>query len=261
MKLLVAVPVFNEQKHAAAVLERLTDISRHPVLVGASDRVELTVLVIDDGSTDATPSLLAHFPVEVIRHATNRGYGHSLQDAFRWARVDGHDWVITMDCDEQHEPAAIPSFVEAIREDDADVVSGSRYLAPPDDAEGSPPPDRRRINTGVTAELNQRLGFKITDAFCGFKAYRTSSLERLSFNVDGYAFPLQFWVQAAAKGLRVKEVPVKLIYNDLNRSFGGPLDDAAKRLEHYRQVLHCELKRWEHELPAEAIAGAECLGS
>ncbi|MEM1072113.1 MAG: glycosyltransferase family 2 protein [Planctomycetota bacterium] len=252
-RVLVAIPVYNEQKHVARVLERLRE--HH-----ADD-----VLVIDDGSTDATPQLLATFPVEVIRHSKNRGYGRSMQDAFRWAAVDGFDWVITMDCDEQHEPESIPAFIEAIDQGDADVVSGSRYLLRPSqqEAEGSPPPDRRAINGLITEELNERLGMGLTDAFCGFKAYRTAAVTRLSLREDGYAFPMQFWVQAAAEGLRVREIPIKLIYNDLSRSFGGPLDDRSIRLAHYRRVLHCELDRCADRLPAAAVEGAEagCQGS
>lgn len=241
MRILVAIPVYNEQKYVHQVLER--------VLEHAPD-----VLVIDDGSTDATPLLLSQFPVEVIRHARNRGYGRSLMDAFRWAAVDGFDWVITMDCDEQHEPASIPDFVEAIKRDDADVISGSRYLAPsPED--DRPPPERRRINTEITGELNQRLGLRITDAFCGFKAYRVAAVRPLMLDVDGYAFPLQFWVQSVAAGLRIAEIPVKLIYKDLNRSFGGPLDNQQVRLAHYRTVLYKELERCADRLPSSASEG------
>ena len=241
MRILVAIPVYNEQKYVHQVLER--------VLEHAQD-----VLVIDDGSTDATPLLLSQFPVEVIRHARNRGYGRSLMDAFRWAAVDGFDWVITMDCDEQHEPASIPDFVEAVKRDDADVISGSRYLAPsPED--DRPPPERRRINTEITGELNQRLGLRITDAFCGFKAYRVGAVRALALDVDGYAFPLQFWVQSVAAGLRIAEIPVKLIYKDLNRSFGGPLDNQQVRLAHYRTVLYKELERCADRLPSSASEG------
>ena len=68
---------------------------------------DFEVVLIDDGSTDRTPMLLSKHPVEVIRHATNRGYGRSMMDMFRWAAVDGFDWLVTMDCDEQHEPAAL----------------------------------------------------------------------------------------------------------------------------------------------------------
>ena len=236
---LIAIPVYNEEQYIDRVIPR--------VLEHADD-----VLVIDDGSTDRTPMLLASHPVEVIRHAHNRGYGHSLQDAFRWAAVDGFDWVVTMDCDEQHEPEAIPVFLDAIANNDADVISGSRYLAPVA-SEDAPPANRRRINMGITEELNTRLGLGITDAFCGFKAYRVARLRDMDLRVDGYAFPMQFWVQAVANDLRVTEVPVKLIYNDPNRSFGGPLDDDEIRLGHYREVLHGELHRFGDRLPEPAL--------
>lgn len=242
---LVAIPVYNEQRHVLRVLELVLQHAPPP----------RQVLVIDDGSTDATPTLLAQFPVEVIRHSKNRGYGRSMQDAFRWAAVDNFDWVITMDCDEQHEPAAIPRFVEAIERDDLDVVSGSRYMETMPDND-NPPPDRRAINGQITRELNERLGLNLTDAFCGFKAYRVEAVKRLTLDVDGYAFPMQFWVQAVAAGLRIGEIPVKLIYNDLNRSFGGPLDDAQIRLNHYRCVLHRELRRCADRLPKRAVADA-----
>lgn len=241
MRTLVAIPVYNEQRYVQQVLER--------VLEHASD-----ILVIDDGSTDATPLLLSQFPVEVIRHSKNRGYGRSLTDAFRWAAVDGFDWVITMDCDEQHEPASIPDFIRAAAADTADVISGSRYLAPtPED--DCPPPERRKINSEITAELNRRLNLSITDAFCGFKAFRVSALRGMKLDIDGYAFPLQYWVQAAALGQRIREIPVKLIYKDLNRSFGAHLDNQQVRLAHYRTVLYKEIEAWADRLPAHALEG------
>jgi glycosyltransferase involved in cell wall biosynthesis len=243
VRTLIAIPVYNEQRYVLRVLDLVVEHAPYPK----------QILVIDDGSTDATPTLLAQHPVEVIRHSRNRGYGRSMQDAFRWAAVDGFDWVITMDCDEQHEPAAIPRFVEAALADDADVISGTRYLVSDLDAD-NPPADRRAINAQITLELNGRLGLSLTDSFCGFKAYRVEALRQLSLDVDGYAFPMQFWVQAVAAGLRIREIPVKLIYNDLNRSFGGPLDDAQVRLNHYRCVLHRELRRCAERLPRLAIA-------
>ena len=229
MRTLVAIPVYNEQKYVTRVLERVRDF--------ASD-----ILVIDDGSTDDTPMLLAKQPVEVIRHATNRGYSHSLLDAFRWARVDDYDWVITMDCDEQHEPESIPRFLEAELTDSFDIISGSRYL-PGSLGEDTPPENRRRINSHITAQLRERLGLPITDAFCGFKAYRVSAIREMDLDVDGYAFPLQFWVQAVKHKLRITEIPVKLIYNDPNRTFGGPLNDDDKRLAHYMDVLESSICR------------------
>jgi dolichol-phosphate mannosyltransferase len=108
-----------------------------------------------------------------------------------------------------------------------------------------PPKERQQINRQVTEELNEVLDYSITDAFCGFKAYRVSALGTYSFDVNGYAFPMQFWVQTAVRSLRVREIPVRLIYNDPNRSFGASLDDPAKRLDHYRSILHSELQRHE----------------
>ncbi len=230
MRTLVAIPVYNEQKYVTRVLD---EVRRY-----ASD-----ILVIDDGSTDDTPMLLAKQPVDVIRHARNRGYGRSLIDAFRWAACYNYDWLITMDCDEQHEPASLPDFFTAQERDDADIISGSRYLVaqPQDDL---PPQDRRSINATVTRWVNERLDLNITDAFCGFKSHRVSGLKKLKLAETGYAFPLQFWVQVAANDLRVSEVPIRLIYKDPNRAFGGHLDDPQHRLSHYRDVFENELARF-----------------
>jgi len=212
------------------------------------------VLVIDDGSTDDTPVLLARQRVDVMRHAHNRGYGRSMQDMLRQARYDGFDWLISMDCDEQHEPDAIPSFVAAMRGAPVDVISGSRYLAAVEDL-SNVPGDRRSINRIITDELNARLDLSLTDAFCGFKAYRTAACERLTLDVDGYDFPMQFWVQAVARGLSIAEIPVRLIYNDPTRTFGGPLSDPVQRLEVYRRTLHREIGRVAGLLPARARTG------
>lgn len=240
MRTLIAIPVFNEQQYVTRVLK---EVRRY-----AND-----ILVIDDGSTDDTPQLVARQPVDAIRHARNRGYGRSLIDAFRWSNCYRYDWLITMDCDEQHEPAALPDFFAAIERDDADVISGSRYLREVDrsrNGHDTPPADRRAINQTITEMVNDRLGLSLTDAFCGYKAYRVSAMKKLQLDEPGYAFPLQFWVQAAANDLRITELPIRLIYNDPNRSFGGPLDDAEHRLQHYRDVFEREAARFGQRFAA-----------
>lgn len=230
MRALVAIPVFNEQRYISRVLTqvlRLTD----------------DVLVVDDGSTDETPAILRENPrVRVIRHEENLGYGRSLMDAFRYAGLEHFDWVITMDCDDQHEPARIPAFIERAEKDDVDIVSGSRYLTTLAGNTGAPE-DRRRINMTITRMINDALDLSLTDSFCGFKAHRVAALERLSLTETGYAFPLQFWVQVVRRGLRVCELPVRLIYHDPGRHFGGQLDDPASRLRHYTDVFTSELRR------------------
>jgi len=230
VNVLIAVPVFNEQRYVADVLSRIRLL--------ADD-----VLVVDDGSTDGTAQVLAATPgIAVIRHPVNRGYGRSLIDAFGYADARGYDWIITIDCDDQHEPDRIPAFIERAGRDDVDIISGSRYMC---DLPGNTaaPDDRRRINREITDLLNQTLGLALTDAFCGFKAYRVAALARMSLSVPGYAFPLQFWVQAARRKLRICELPVRLIYNDPTRHFGGVLDDPDARMQHYLNVFHIEMVR------------------
>ncbi len=230
MRFLVAVPVLNEARYVQRVLSA---IRRH-----ASD-----VLVIDDGSSDATPELLTGIPgISVIRHPENRGYGQSLIDAIAYASRHRYDWLITMDCDEQHEPEQIPGFVAAAARGDADVISGSRYLTshPDDDAA---PPERRHINETINLLFEQILGLSLTDSFCGFKAMRVAEIERLTLDEPGYAFPLQFWVQCMRARLRIRELPVRRIYRDTSRTFPGTLDDPAARLTHYLSVFVRELRR------------------
>jgi dolichol-phosphate mannosyltransferase len=77
----------------------------------------------------------------------------------------------------------------------------------------------------------------LTDAFCGFKCYRVGALRKLNIHEPGYAMPLEVWVQAAAAGLTIVELPVPLIYLDEKRSFGGVLDDGQTRLEYYHLTL------------------------
>jgi glycosyltransferase involved in cell wall biosynthesis len=222
VRFLTALPVYNEASHVDAVLD---EVARY-----AAD-----VLVVDDGSTDATPErLAARNDIKCIRHAGNRGYGAALKSAFNYAIHFRYDVLVTIDCDGQHEPQRIGELVAACR--DADIVSGSRYL---DQGEGksAAPPERRRINELITQELNEQLGLSLTDAFCGFKAYRVEALEKLTITDPGYAMPLELWVQAAHHHLRILEVPVPLIYLEEERSFGGSLDDGQKRLAYYHQVL------------------------
>lgn len=228
MRTLVAIPVYNEVGYAARVLDKVR-------------RFHEQILVIDDGSTDGTAQLLAQRrDIQLLRHTRNRGYGHSLIDAFGYADARGYDWVITMDCDEQHEPEAIPQFLEQIQTDRWDIISGSRYLRGRDDGD-LPPGDRRLINATVTELLNELLNLNLTDAFCGFKAHRVSAMRRLNLTESGYAFPMQFWPQAVRAGLRIAEIPVRLIYNDPTRHFGGSLDDPIHRLQHYLEVLRREI--------------------
>ena len=113
------------------------------------------------------------------------------------------------------------------------------------------------INVTITTILNDLFNLGLTDAFCGFKAHRVSGLRKLHLDVAGYAFPVQLWPQVAAADLRVTELPVRLIYNDPTRHFGGELDDAGNRLKHYLQVLNREVTKLTDRTPEPIGCGCE----
>ncbi len=236
-RFLTALPVYNEVHHVRDVLDQVVQYSPD-------------VLVVDDGSDDGTDAQLgARSDIRMVRHPENRGYGAALMSAFQYALEHRFDYLVTIDCDGQHEPQRIPAFVEACA--NVDLVSGSRYLKRfPGDT--PPPAQRRQINQLITARLNELLGLQITDAFCGFKAYRVSALAQLRLSETGYAMPLELWVQAAHLNWRIIEYPVPLIYLEEKRSFGGTLDDAQVRLEYYNLVLQRSL-----EAVADRFAGAK----
>jgi dolichol-phosphate mannosyltransferase len=223
MEFLTTIPIYNEERYLEGVLNEVRRYSQN-------------ILVVNDGSTDRTTELLARQDgIRVVTHPQNRGYGAALISAFDYARQHSEfDVLVTMDCDGQHEPARIPVLLESMCK--ADIVSGSRYLRD-FRQDSAAPQDRRRINFEITAELNRRFGLHITDAFCGFKAYRRAALEQLRITETGWGMPLQLWVQAARAGMCIKEVAVPRLYLDPNRAFGGVMDDAEQRLAYYRQVI------------------------
>ncbi len=224
MRLLTAIPVYNEERHVAKVLHEVRRYSPH-------------ILVVNDGSTDDTAQLLhSEKNLRIVTHERNLGYGAALISAFEYFLADDFDVLVTMDCDGQHEPARIPVLLEAL-DSQTDIVSGSRYLRDIRQQSLPTPADRLHINQLVTFELNERFGLNLTDAFCGFKAYRRCPLTRLHLTETGWGMPLQLWVQAAWHRLRIKEVAVPRVYLDPHRAFGGVLNDAGQRLAYYRRVI------------------------
>ncbi|MCI0702058.1 MAG: glycosyltransferase family 2 protein [Planctomycetia bacterium] len=222
MRVLTAIPVYNEAKHVRDVLAEVR-------------RYCTNILIVNDGSTDGTAELLnSESGIHRVDHPTNRGYGAALISAFHFALERNFDVLVTMDCDGQHQPERIPVLLEAIH--DSDIVSGSRYLR--DFRQDTPAPtDRQFINATITREINARYGLNLTDAFCGFKAYRREALQKLSITESGWGMPLQLWVQAARQGLRVKEIAIPRLYLDPSRAFGGVMNDPQQRLAYYREVL------------------------
>lgn len=228
---LVALPVYNEESH---ILDVLDQVRRY------SDEI----LMVDDGSSDRTPEILStQTDLRIVAHEQNLGYGAAIRSAFDYAVDEGFDVLVTIDCDGQHEPRLIPELAAAVfldGEPAVDIVSGSRYLEEFSD-NSQPPEERWKINMEITQILNERLKLSLTDSFCGFKAYRVVSLSQFEITELGYALPLQLWAQAVAANLRIVEFPVPLVYLEEERSFGGSLDDAQRRMAYYQEVLKREM--------------------
>ncbi|MFQ5963692.1 MAG: glycosyltransferase family 2 protein [Candidatus Scalinduaceae bacterium] len=229
MKSLITLPAYNEKDDVRYIISQIK-------------KYNLDILVVDDGSTDGTQKQLSGIDnIKIITHKNNLGYGYTIIEAFKYSISNGYDCIITMDCDGQHIPDEIPIFLEQIR--NYDVVSGSRYLLPNNKLEEIVPRDRYDINMEITQILNKITHFDLTDSFCGFKAYKVNALKKMNLTENGYGMPVQLWIQAWKLGLLIKEIPVKLIYNKMSRCFGGGLDDPARRLRYYKEIIRREVNK------------------
>jgi dolichol-phosphate mannosyltransferase len=235
MRPVIIMPLYNEEETVAEVVR---EVRRHTTA---------QILVVNDGSTDGSARILQGVRlsgVQVITHAQNEGYGQSLIDGFGYAMREGFAVAVTIDCDLQHEPRLIPKFLEAVQ--GFDIVSGSRYHPDASYVQDPAPPDRQRINTEVTRIVNDLTGYRLTDAWCGFKAYRVAGLAAMRLDERSYGLPLQVWLQAARLGLRVTEIPVPRIYKNPDRRFWGGLDDPATRRTYYLSIIDREVSRWRN---------------
>lgn len=224
-KELIIIPVYNERETLAEVLCAI-----RKYYAGC-------ILLVDDGSTDGSVETInslcfecAQKNIHSITHKTNLGYGAALISGFNFAIDNAYDFVLTMDCDWQHEPSYIPQFFKEIRK--YDLVSGTRYLESMD-SDTNAPNDRKKINMFLSEMLTNETSLSLTDSFCGFKAYKVQAIKKLDLNEKGYAFPMEFWVEVCMNNLKFKEVPIPRIYTGAKRSFGDTLDNPDVRLAHY----------------------------
>ena len=234
---LILIPIYNEQKHIFNVLREVRKYSKY------------NILVINDGSTDESKDIVGEIAscaklkgkLIIINHSKNEGYGKSLIDGINFSRDNNYLYLLTLDCDEQHEPEFIPQFFKEIEKEKFDIVSGSRYLSFQKQID-APPEDRYRINRKITGLINEITGYGLTDSFCGFKVYRMKGLKKIKLTEKGYGLPLQLWIQAYKNNLTVKEIPVSMIYKDKDRTFGNYLDDPKERLAYYQKIIDSEVK-------------------
>ena len=188
------VPAYQAAAHLGEVLVGLAALPSRP-----------HVLVVDDGSRDATAEVARQHGVAVHSFAANRGKGHALLAGFELLRE--FDAVVTLDADGQHPPACFPAFVAAA-ESGADLVLGEREITP------NMPPARRFANRFSSAWCTAIAGQPIRDSQCGYRLYRREVLRRTPVATSRYEVETEMAVRAARLGFKVAHVPIPTVYGD-----------------------------------------------
>ncbi len=193
-KICAIIPAYNEEKSLGSVLKK---IKNH----------NIDVIVIDDGSTDNTAAIAERENAYLVRHASNEGKGKALRDGFRLALEKGYELIITLDADGQHDVDEIPSFINKIRDSDADIIVGNRLHSP-----NGMPAYRIFINrffSKITSKVCKR---HIPDAACGYKIIKRDILESITLDINDFHIDHEILIRAAKAGFKVDSIDIKCIY-------------------------------------------------
>lgn len=210
-RILVIIPALNAERTIADV-------------VAAARRELEPVLVIDDGSTDATGAAARQAGAVVLRHEKNRGKGAALKTGFAWALQNGFDGVITIDADGQHLPAEIPKFVRERMVGGADLIIGGRAHL----FDGMLP-RRRNANRFSAWGISVASGAPISDSQSGFRFYSASLLRDIELRTDGFDLESEVIVRAGRRRLRIVTIPIELGFVDgVATSHYRPLKDTLR---------------------------------
>lgn len=194
--ILAAIPAYNEE------------IAIGSVVLRARKHAD-TVLVIDDGSTDATSLVASAAGAMVLSHERNLGKGSAIRDAFRKAQELGADILILLDADGQHNPDEIPDLVAPILDGSADMVIGSRFL----DKKSAIPKYRRAGQEVLTVLTNKVSHSRVTDSQSGFRAFSKKAIQSLSLQEAGIGIESAMLQAAHDAGLQIAEVSVTCRYD------------------------------------------------
>ena len=199
---LVIVPTYNERENIAKLIETVL----------AQD-ARLDLLVVDDGSPDGTGAIVDAIRereprVNVLHRPSKMGLGTAYLAGFRWALDAGYAYIFEMDADFSHDPAHLPSFLEAI--EGADLVLGSRYRHGKVTVVNWP---ISRLMLSYSANMYARAvtGLQLWDSTGGFKCFRREVLEAIdltSVKSNGYAFQIEMSFRAWKRGFRIVEIPI-----------------------------------------------------
>lgn len=206
-RITVVVPTYNERDNLPVLVGLLTDLQ----VPG------LGVLVVDDDSPDGTGEVAdklaidAGIDVSVLHRTTKDGLGRAYVAGIVQALNEGADIVVQMDADLSHPTEAVPRMLAVLRDTDAAVVLGSRYVTGGAVAEDWPW-HRKALSKWANIYVNTILRLKVKDATAGFKAWRATTLNAIdvaSVRSNGYAFQVEMNYRVTKRGMRIAEVPIR----------------------------------------------------
>jgi glycosyltransferase involved in cell wall biosynthesis len=161
------------------------------------------VVVVDDGSTDATSLVLEGLLITVLRHAQNQGKGAALRSGFDWAIGQGFDAVVTLDADGQHDPASVGKLVDSALDGKFGILIASRF-SHFEEMAGL----RKFWNRFGVWCMRKRTGFEISDSQSGFRYYSAALLSAVSLSKQGYDLEMELLMKAWKNGFSIGSLPV-----------------------------------------------------
>ncbi len=193
---LIIIPAFNEENNIGTIINEIQNC-----------RINFDVLIIDDGSTDATAEVARSHDVLVVSLPFNLGIGGAVQTGFKFALRNGYNYAIQVDADGQHNPSEIEKLFEPLKEGEFDVVIGSRYL----DKNDYQTTFFRRVGAVIFMGLNfLTTGQKIKDNTSGFRCYNRRTIEFLSKTYPDDYPEVEAIAVLGKNGFRIKEIPVRM---------------------------------------------------
>ena len=196
MKITIGIPAYNEEKNIASIITKLKKITD-------------SIVVCDDGSSDMTSEISKNLGAIVISHKKNMGYGVAINSIFQKCKEMNTDLLVTFDADGQHRVEDIQKVIEPIKNNNADLVIGSRFLDKKSDV-----PNYRKIGIKVITQVtNASIRKKLTDSQSGFRAYNKQVLSQISPSDMGMGISTEILIKSSSKGLRIMEVPITILYS------------------------------------------------
>ncbi len=198
MRTLVIIPCKNLESEVGDVVRGVLELD-----------LNLDVVVINDGSTDGTSASAGAAGAHVLEHEVNLGKGAALKTGFEYAVAKGYDAVITMDGDGQHDPSAIPDFLDALETCDADIIVGTRMHAV-----GEMPKLRIWTNRTTSRIVSLIAGQEISDSQSGYRLIKVRVLRDIvkSFVTTRYDTESELLIRAARRGYKMAAVAITSIY-------------------------------------------------